>query len=211
MATVPSGLQHAFPLQLNRNVGRGHAPFGRASSVERDLRFYLAMESKVDKDAVLLLKTPVSYAIVTLALAALFVIGFLLGFLPARADRTELAARVTRLQNENARLNPRVGELQQTIAKLQANLKIAELRGTAGLMSQRANHNNFGAAAELSSRFFDGIRETLAATQEPALRDNLEKILQQRDTVTSALAQANPAVKEQLAKIYSDFFDHTAG
>lgn len=148
-----------------------------------------------------------SYAIITMTLAAVFVVGFLVGFLPGRTERIELSAQNGRLQQQSAALRPQLSDLQQRVRKLQADLELAELRGTVGLMSQRANGNNFGAAAELSGGFFDGIRESIAKTDNPALKNNLRKILDRRDAVTVGLAQANPAVKEQLAEIYAEFFE----
>ena len=163
------------------------------------------MESTVDKEDVLLFKTPVSYAIVTLIAGALFVGAFLLGFLPGHSNVVSLETQNQQLRQQNNVLNRQVVEFQQTIQKLQANLKVADLRGTAGLMSYRASQNNFGAAAELSTGFFNGVQDAIGVTEDRALKQNLQKILAQRDLVTSALAQANPAVKERLAEIYAEF------
>jgi len=163
------------------------------------------MESTVDKEDVLLFKTPVSYAIVTLIAGALFVGAFLLGFLPGRSNVVSLETQNQQLRQQNNVLNRQVVEFQQTIQKLQANLKVADLRGPAGLMSYRASQNNFGAAAELSPGFFNGVQDAIGVTEDRALKQNLQKILAQRDLVISALAQANPAVKERLAEIYAEF------
>jgi|GEM_PF-1759045 len=165
------------------------------------------MDASVGRDQVLLFKTPVSYALITLVLAAAFIAGFLLGFLPIHSQKADLEAQNTRLHQQTESLNPKVAELERTNEKLRADLRLARLQGTAGLMSYRANRNNFGAAAELSSGFFDEVRETIAGTHDPALRDTLAKVLAQRDSVTTALAQANPAVKDQLAEIYAHLFE----
>ena len=163
------------------------------------------MESTVDKEDVLLFKTPVSYAIVTLIAGALFVGGFLLGFLPAHSNVVSLETQNHQFRQQNNALNRETVESQQTIQKLQSNLKIADLRDTAALMSYRASQNNFGAAAKLSTGFFNGVQDAIEVTEDPALKENLQKILAQRDIVTSALAQANSGVKERLAEIYAEF------
>ena len=163
------------------------------------------MESTVNKEDVLLFKTPMSYAIVTLIAGVLFVGGFLLGFLPAHSNVVSLETQNQQFRQQNIALNRETVQFQQTIQKLQSILKIADLRGTAGLMSYRANQNNFGAAAELSTGFFNGVQDAIGVTENPALKENLQKILDQRDIVTSALAQANPVVKERLAEIYAEF------
>ena len=163
------------------------------------------MAPTVDKEEVLLFKTPMSFAIVTLMAGALFVGGFLLGYLPAHSQILELEPENAQLRQQDEAFSRQIAELQQTIHKLQGDLKVAELRGTAGLMSYRASQNNFGAAAELSTGFFNGVSEALATVEDQALKENLQKILDQRDVVTTALAQANPVVKERLAEIYAEF------
>ncbi len=163
------------------------------------------MEGVVREKEVLLLKTPLSFAIVTLVTGAIFIAGFLLGFFPPHAKNTDLQTENAQLRRHSDTLNRENAELQQAIRKLQADLKVAQLRDTAGLMSYQANQNNFGAAAELSTSFFNGVSDAIGTTEDHALKENLQKILDQRDVVTSALAQANPVVKEKLAQIYAEF------
>jgi hypothetical protein len=165
------------------------------------------VEHPVDRDEVLLFKTPLSFAIVTLVSGALFVGGFLLGYLPVHSKIADLEAQNVQLRQNDAAFSRQNYELQQKLQKLQADLKVAELRGTAGLMSYRASQNNFGAAAELSTSFFNGVSDAIGATEDQALKENLQKILDQRDVVTAALAQANPIVKERLAQIYAEFLE----
>ena len=167
----------------------------------------LSVEHPVDREEVLLFKTPLSFAIVTLVSGALFVGGFLLGYLPVHSEIARLETQNAQLRQNDAAFSRQTSELQQKNQKLQADLKVAELRGTAGLMSYRASQNNFGAAAELSTSFFNGVSDAIGATEDQALKENLQKILNQRDVVTAALAQANPIVKERLAQIYAEFLE----
>ena len=167
----------------------------------------LSVEHPVDREEVLLFKTPLSFAIVTLVSGALFVGGFLLGYLPVHSEIARLETQNAQLRQNEATFSRQTSELQQKNQKLQADLKVAELRGTAGLMSYRASQNNFGAAAELSTSFFNGVSDAIGATEDQALKENLQKILDQRDVVTAALAQANPIVKERLAQIYAEFLE----
>ena len=163
------------------------------------------MAPSVDREEVLLFKTPMSFAIVTLVAGALLVGGFLLGYLPTHSQITDLELQNAHLRQQDGAFSRQIAELQQTIHKLEGDLKLAELRGTAGLMSYRASQNNFGAAAELSTGFFDGVSEAIATVDNGALKENLQKILDQRDLVTTALAQADPVVKVRLAEIYAGF------
>jgi hypothetical protein len=135
---------------------------------------------------------PKTVAIITGALIGVFIAGFLIGYLPQR--RT-----IESLQEQ-------IAGMEQQSAALQQSLKLAELRGAAGLMSYRANRENYGEAAKLSTGFFNGVREMIDEVENEAARRNLQSILERRDEVTAALAQADPSVKDALATIYADFF-----
>jgi cell division protein FtsB len=157
------------------------------------------METLPRDEKVLLYKTPLSFAIITVLLSAVFVMGLLISYLAVGPIRRDLRSEMKQLRQENT-------DLRQQTALLQQNLRVAELRGAVGLMSYRANRNNYGAAANLSTGFFDGVREVTEKTDNQALKHNLQKILDQRDQVTAALAKGDPKVKDRLARIYADFF-----
>ena len=129
---------------------------------------------------------------IAVTLFAVLIGGFLLGYLPARST-------IEGLKTQNSRLEQRNAVLEQS-------LKITELRGAVGLMSYRVNQNNYGAAAELSTGFFNGLRGMINDTKDETVRRNLQAMLQQRDEITIGLAQSDPATKQQLAQIYGDFF-----
>lgn len=94
--------------------------------------------------------------------------------------------------------------------RLQNNLKLADLRGQLGMASYEVNRNNYASAAQHSTEFFNGLRETINIASDATLKQNLEKFLARRDEITTNLAQADPAVKEKLAQAYADFFQITA-
>jgi hypothetical protein len=125
-------------------------------------------------------------------LIAFLIAGFLIGSLPARSTIGGLETKISRLEQRNA--------------VLEQSLKIAELRGAAGLMSYRVKQNDYAAAAELSTGFFNGVREAMSNASNAALRENLEAMLNQRDEITAALAREDPEVSETLAELYGDFF-----
>lgn len=132
-------------------------------------------------------------AVVSVTLIAAVVVAIILiGSLPSRSNIDGLETRISRLEQRNA--------------VLEQSLKIAELRGAAGLMSYRANQNDYGAAAELSTGFFNGVREMISAAEDQTVRQNLQAMLQQRDEITAGLARSDPAITEKLAQIYADFF-----
>ena len=129
---------------------------------------------------------------IAVTLLAVLIGGFLIGYLPARST-------IEGLKTQNSRLEQRNAVLEQS-------LKITELRGAVGLMSYRVNQNNYSAAAELSTGFFNGLRGMINDTKDETVRRNLQAMLQQRDEITIGLAQSDPATKQQLAQIYGDFF-----
>jgi hypothetical protein len=90
--------------------------------------------------------------------------------------------------------------------RLQRSLRLSDLQGHLGMASYEANRNNYASAAQQSTEFFNGLRETINSIDDATLKQNLEKVLARRDEITTNLAQADPAVKEKLAQAYADFF-----
>jgi hypothetical protein len=125
---------------------------------------------------------------IALAAAALIAV-FLLGYIPA---------------NESAR------NARKRIDRLEHDLRLADLRGQLGMASYEANRNNYANGAQHSTAFFNGLRETINNTDDQTLKQNLERIIARRDEITSNLAEADPAVKEKLARAYADLFRITA-
>jgi hypothetical protein len=128
----------------------------------------------------------------TFVVLVVFIAGFLIGFVPSQAALEQLRA-----DNQ---------QLKRSSSTLQSSLRLAELRGAAGLMQQRVNENNFGAAGEIATGFFNGLRQAVHATGDAGLRKSLQEILLQRDKITTGLAQADPAVKEEIEQLYGRFF-----
>jgi hypothetical protein len=121
--------------------------------------------------------------------AGVLVMVFLLGYVPSCVD-----ARSVR--EENARLSQK--------------LKLAELRGQLGMMSYEANRNNYANSAQLSTDFFNGLREAVSSINDEAMKKKLEALLTRRDEITVNLAEPNPAVKDKLAQMYAEFYQATA-
>src|SRR5688572_10383768 len=109
-------------------------------------------------------------------LALVFLAGFLPQFLKIRGLENDLAAARTRVQT-------------------------CELKSSAGMMLLETSRNNFGLAAEESARFFTEIGRLQAQTPEPNLKTTLEQIGARRDTVTSGLAKADPAVRAEVQEL----------
>ena len=121
--------------------------------------------------------------------AGALVVVFLLGFIPAR-----ISAR-------NA---------QQLNTRLEHDLQLASACNVLGMVSYEANRNNYATAGQRSSEFFNGLRAIINKTGDEALKQSLRTLLGRRDQITLHLAQANPAVKETLARSYAELFQIVA-
>jgi hypothetical protein len=121
---------------------------------------------------------------VAVAAGALIVV-FLLGYIPSSVN------------SHNAR---------QQNAELQDKLTTAELGSELAMAGYEAGRNNYANAAQFSSNFFNGLRQTITHTQDAALKQKLQAILARRDEITAGLAAVDQTVKEKLAQMYAEYF-----
>lgn len=133
------------------------------------------------------------WIIVAVAILVFFIAGFLIGFAPQHAEVERLRARNQKVEHANV--------------ILESSLRIAELRGAAGLIQRRLDQNSFSAATELAIGFFNGVRRAInEEAGDTALRQNLRAILQQRDEVMKGLTEGDSGVGDRMADIYAVFF-----
>lgn len=88
-------------------------------------------------------------------------------------------------------------ELQARLDSAEARVRLGEVLGQSLRVSDAVDARNFGDAAALSSAYFDRVRQE-AITQPPDVQQALDRILQNRDRVTAALARSDPAVAIEL-------------
>jgi hypothetical protein len=127
------------------------------------------------------------------AIAAVVVIAgsYVAGWLPER--RARMAAE------------EQVVALEEQLAGAQARLRVGELLGQALTLKEVAARRDYGQAQELSSVFFDAVRQEEMVTTDSALRGALGSALAGRDAVTAALARSEPAVTETLHDVELQF------
>ena len=111
---------------------------------------------------------------------ALFLAGFLLGFIPEHQRASKLAKQL-----ETARLES----------------KLREIRALASLSYIDASKMNYGSAAEDSDRMFGLAREVANDTKDDGLRSSLNGLSTFRDTVMGKLSAADASVLEPLQQI----------
>ena len=126
----------------------------------------------------------IATALTVLALA--FLLGFVPQYLQKRQAQRELAVSIEKL-------------------------KLSELRDLAGLMLLESLRQNYGVARDYSSQYFDKLRETSEGVNNPALKISLQKLLNDRDTVTAALSKVEPASTSQLQEMFAEIQSVTKG
>lgn len=94
---------------------------------------------------------------------------------------------------------------QERNTQLEHKLRLADLHIRLGMTSYEANRNNYANAAQTSTEFFNGLKETINTTGDEGLKQKLQAISARRDEITTNLAQADPGVKEKLAQMFADF------
>ncbi|MFY9608416.1 MAG: hypothetical protein WAU45_07365 [Blastocatellia bacterium] len=99
--------------------------------------------------------------------------------------------------------------VQEQNTRLERRLKMVDLHNRLGMTSYEANRNNYANAAQMSTDFFNGLKEMIDTTGDEGLKKELQPISARRDEITTNLAQADPGVKEKLAQMYADFFQIT--
>jgi hypothetical protein len=127
------------------------------------------------------ISTPKKLGIGALALLGAFLVGYVPASLSARAARAE--------QN-----------------RLTHELALATLQVQLARMSYEVSRDNYGLAAQLATRFFDGAPAVIAGAPDQAVTPPLQAALARRDEITSDLAQANPEVKDKIAELYAAVF-----
>ena len=103
-----------------------------------------------------------------------------------------------------ASLNARAARAEQD--RLTHELALATLQVQLARMSYEVSRDNYGLAAQLATRFFDGVPGVIAGAPDQAVTPPLRAALARRDEITADLAQANPEVKDKIAELYAAVF-----
>jgi len=112
--------------------------------------------------------------------AVLFLVGFLVGFIPQHQKASNLA---------------------QQLETAQLQSKLREIRALASLSYIEATKLNYGLAAEDSERMFGLVSQVAAETKDAGLRNSLNGLSTFRDTVNGKLSAADASVLEPLQQI----------
>jgi hypothetical protein len=123
------------------------------------------------------------------------VIAFLLGLVPQYLQKE-------RLRDELQTTNQRVlsGGLDS---------QMAEIRDLCGLMLLEVLRRNYGSANDYSSKYFEKVHQAMENPQNASRKKGLEEILGNRDAITAALAQADPATTSQVQALCARTYEVT--
>jgi len=105
--------------------------------------------------------------------------GFLAGFVPQYLKNRALQAKLE---------SP-----QKTIAALEGQMQMSELRDLASLTLLELSRQNYGLARDYSNQYYSKLNDVANTVQDANLKKSLEELATTRDSLTTSLAAANPA------------------
>jgi hypothetical protein len=137
----------------------------------------------------------------TACLAAGVVLGAFVGvWLDRRGDEER---KVAAIEAEAARTEV----FEAEVSRLQEHVDLAELHLRLGRIAMEADRQDYGAAGERATHFFDDVaRMAEQAEADGQARAALRQVLAARDELIAGLATAQPSAAERLKQLYLDLF-----
>ena len=105
--------------------------------------------------------------------------GFLAGFIPQYLKNGELQKQLE---------NP-----QKTIATLEVQVQLGELRDLASLMLLEVSRQNYGLARDYATQYYSKLNEVAETVQDGNLKKSLEELATTRESLMTNLATTNSA------------------
>ena len=125
----------------------------------------------------------------------LLLAAFLIGLVPQYLQKEQLRAQ---LETDT-----------EHVKSMEVELKMAELRDVCGLMLLEVLRRNYGSAQDYSTTYFEKLREAAENPENSSRKKDLEELLGNRDSVTSALAQGDPASATQIQALFARTYQIT--
>jgi len=125
------------------------------------------------------------------AFVLIVVLAFIAGYWPQHTKLLEAQAKLV--------------EMSTQLANAESTNRLCQLQDQLLTLVQVTGDKNYADASALSTKFFDEVRSEARRTTDPALKSSLESVLNQRDAVTVALAQGDPAAHELLVQLQKTF------
>src|SRR5690348_11152107 len=124
-------------------------------------------------------------------------VAFLVGFVPKFRETRRLESELA-----NTRTSLSSAELQHAID---------EIRVLGGRILLEASRQNYGTAGERSTDYFNKIIELRDRSESPQLKAALADLANQRDTITTALAQGKTSVVSTLQALIEQTYNLPEG
>lgn len=94
--------------------------------------------------------------------------------------------------------------LQAELADARARAQIASVTNQLGLLLIEVEHQNFGNAKELATKFFDDLSDVSRSVPAGPTRDRLSNVLKRRDEITADLAMLKPETAAKVQGMYTE-------
>ena len=99
----------------------------------------------------------------------------------------------------------RARAMETTLHTTKLDLRLANLHRRLGVAAEEAQRNNYATATAAAREFFDGcsaVAQSGSLASQPRTQIAIAAYAAQRDEIKTALAGANPGVRERLAGMY---------
>ena len=107
-----------------------------------------------------------------------------------------------------ARLRSELRTSSEQVMSLELDLRMAELRDLCGTMLLEVLQHNYGLARDYSTQYFEKLRQGAEDVPDPR-GQLLRELLAKRDSVTTLLAQSDPASSSELQMLLSRTYEAT--
>lgn len=137
--------------------------------------------------------------------AVCLIVGVVLGcFSGAWLERRNHEERTAAAVEQEA---ARAGRLEAELGRLHERMDVIQIHLRLGRIAMEADRQDYGAAGERATHFFDDLARMAQETQEgDPERAALQQVLAARDDLIAGLATAQPAATQRLKKLYLELF-----
>lgn len=101
--------------------------------------------------------------------------------------------------------------VKSQLSQADSTLHLCQLQAQLVALVEAATNKNYTDALGLSTKFFDALSHVADNTPPSDLKSSLQAILNQRDTLTAALARGDPKSQVLLTRLLADLSRSIAG
>ncbi|MEX2572372.1 MAG: hypothetical protein WD737_13820 [Gemmatimonadota bacterium] len=100
----------------------------------------------------------------------------------------------------------RARSLEETVSETRLELSLHELGGRLGAALAESQRGNYERARQLMTGFYSQLQDRIPQIGDPAQRQMLTGLLEQRDEIITLLSRAEPESTSRLNMMYSNYF-----